>query len=448
MFNYPDNWNELTLEEKQEARLEPWLSPEAEFATSEAEEAYQRRTRRLRDVLQLRKPDRVPAIPLFAGVVAEHTEVSHADLMYDYDKSVEAIIAFHEEYKPDYQAAPNFLPGKMYDILGLKTYNWPGDGLRENVTFQMVEKEYMTADEYDQLIADPESFYMRTYMPRAFEALEGWSMLPSFFGSMEFPMVPIMMAPVAAPPVQQAFQAFLEAAQATAEWLGASAKSGGYLVGEMGLPATAGGFSKAPFDIIGDTLRGTHGVMVDIYRHPDKVIAACERLVPIAVQLAVQAATGSGNPFILVPLHKGADGFMSNEQFERFYWPTLKATILGIVEEGAIPWMFVEGGYNQRLDIIADADLPAGKTMWMFDQTDMAAVKEAFGDWACFGGNVPAPLLHAGTPEKVADYIENLIDTVGQDGGYFLSPGAVVDHAKPENLHAFIETAHEYGVYA
>jgi len=447
MFTYPENWNSMSMKEKQEARLAPWLSPEIEFATEEAEAAYKRRTQRLKDVCQLKTPDRVPAIPLFAGVVADHTKVTHGEMMYDYDKAVEAIINFHEEYQPDYQAAANFLPGKVFDVLGLKTYRWPGDGLPGDVTFQMVEKEYMTADEYDQLIADPESFYMRTYMPRAFEALEGWAMLPSFYGSMEFPMIPIMMAPVSAPPVQQAFKAFLEAANATAEWLGASAKMGGQLVAGMGLPATAGGFSKAPFDIIGDTLRGTRGIMMDLYRHPDKVIAACERLVPIAVQLAVQAATGSGNPFILVPLHKGADGFMSNEQFETFYWPTLKATILGIVEEGAIPWMFVEGGYNQRLEIIAESDLPPGTTMWMFDQTAMEHVKETFGDWACFGGNVPASLLHSGTPEQVEDYVKGLIDTVGQDGGYFLSPGVVVDQAKPENLHAYIKTAREYGVY-
>jgi len=447
MFNYPENWGSLTVDEKQEARLAPWLSPQVEFDTSAAEDAYKRRAQRVKDVLELKVPDRVPAIPLFAGAVADYTEVSHKDLMYDYEKAVEAIVKFHRDFEPDYQAAPNFLPGKLYDVLGLETYRWPGDGLPEDVTFQMAEKEYMRADEYDQLIADPESFYMRTYMPRAFEALEGWRMLPLFFGTVEFPMIPFMMAPVAAPPVQKAFEAFMEAGRATAEWLGAQARSGAQLVGGMGLPATVGGFSKAPFDIIGDTLRGTHAVMLDLYRQPEKVIAACERLVPIAVQMGIEACNGTGNPFVLIPLHKGADGFMSNDQFERFYWPTLKATIEGIIEEGVIPWMFVEGSYNQRLEIIAASDLPTGKTMWMFDQTEMEAVRDAFGDWACFGGNVPAPLFHAGTPEQMADHVKMLIDTVGGDGGYFLSPGAVIDHARPENMHAYIDTAREYGVY-
>ena len=33
-------------------------------------------------------------------------------------------------------------------------------------------------------------------------------------------------------------------------------------------------------------------------------------------------------------MHRGADGFMSDEQLERFYWPTLKAVLLGLIEAG------------------------------------------------------------------------------------------------------------------
>jgi len=108
-----------------------------------------------------------------------------------------------------------------------------------------------------------------------------------------------------------------------------------------------------------------------------------------AVQLA-QEELRSGNPFALIPLHKGADGFMSNADFQKFYWPTLQATLLGLIQEGVVPFLFVEGGYNQRLDVIANSGLPTGRTMWPFDKTNMAAVKQKFGSWACIGGNVPA----------------------------------------------------------
>jgi uroporphyrinogen-III decarboxylase len=124
----------------------------------------------------------------------------------------------------------------------------------------------------------------------------------------------------------------------------------------------------------------------------------------------------------------------------------LKAVILGLIQEGLVPYLFAEGGYNRRLETIVDPDIPAGTTVWMFDQTDMKEVKKRLGGWACFGGNVPSSLLMASTPEAVRTHVKQLIDDVGRDGGYVLSTGAVVDDARPENLHAMIDTCKEYGV--
>ena len=93
-------------------------------------------------------------------------------------------------------------------------------------------------------------------------------------------------------------------------------------------------------------MRGTKGVIIDMYRCPEKVVAACERLVPIAIDWVLKRAKPASTPLIFIPLHKGADGFMSNEQFHMFYWPTLKAVILGLIEQGFIPYLFAEGRYS------------------------------------------------------------------------------------------------------
>ena len=104
-----------------------------------------------------------------------------------------------------------------------------------------------------------------------------------------------------------------------------------------------------------------------------------------------------------MPLHKGADGFMSDEQFSTFYWPSLQAVLLGLIEEGYIPFLFAEGRYNSRLEIITD--LPKASTVWLFDQTDMAKAKETIGQVACIQGNVPLSLIYAGTAEETAAYV-------------------------------------------
>src|SRR5512139_3964145 len=103
-------------------------------------------------------------------------------------------------------------------------------------TFQFVECEYMRADKYDAFIADPESFMLRTYMPRVFKNLPGLSMLPTFFGATELPFVPFMMMNYAFPPVQETLQAMMDAAKLTMEWLGANGRAGAVVLGERGLP--------------------------------------------------------------------------------------------------------------------------------------------------------------------------------------------------------------------
>jgi uroporphyrinogen-III decarboxylase len=213
----------------------------------------------------------------------------------------------------------------------------------------------------------------------------------------------------------------------------------------MGWPGYFGGASKAPFDILGDTLRGTREVIIDMYRRPEKVIAACERLVPVAIDWALKRPGGIATPVVFLPLHKGADGFMNDEQFHTFYWPTLRAVLLGLIEEGCIPILFAEGRYGSRLEAIMD--LPKGRTIWYFDQTDMAKAKKTIGQVACIEGNVPLSLIYAGTPEDTAAYVRNLIEVAGEGGGYILNMGAVTDDGKDENLRAMIDTALEYGRY-
>ncbi len=439
----------LSPREKMESRFAAWLSPEGvPFATPEAEAAYKERVQMVIDVVQLRKPTRVPVMlntgfyPFaYAGVTAE-------EAMYDYEKLGYALKKYHADFLPDSLAsAPIYGPGKVFDALDYQLYRWPGRGVSTTSPYQCVEAEYMQADEYDAFINDPSGFFMRSYLPRIFGALGPWNMLAPFTDILELPFLGGFMVPVGIPPVQESFQKLMEAGQLAFEWIHAAVAIDGATITTLGIPPLIGGFTKAPFDTLGDTLRGTRAIMLDMFRQPDKLLAALDRLVPIAIEMGVRSTTTNKNPVCFIPLHKGADGFMSNEDYRKFYWPTLKAVVLGLIEQGVVPYLFVEGGYNQRLDIIADPDIPAGSTLWLFDQTDMLEVKKRFSGWACFGGNVPASMLLAATPQQVSDYVKKLIDDLAGDGGYILSNGSVMDDAEPANLHALIDTGKEYGVY-
>jgi uroporphyrinogen-III decarboxylase len=185
--------------------------------------------------------------------------------------------------------------------------------------------------------------------------------------------------------------------------------------------------------------------MMDMYRQPDKLLKAMEALVPIMIGMGIGAMQQTGNPLIFIPLHKGADGFMSDEQFKKFYWPTLKTVIRGLIEGGCIPFPALEGHWGSRLKVIQD--IPKGKTVWMVDQSDMVKVKETLGKNACLLGNVSSSMLKLATPDEVKGYCKKLIDTAGKGGGFIMGNGAFFDEAKPENVKAMVDFTKEYSVY-
>jgi uroporphyrinogen-III decarboxylase len=252
------------------------------------------------------------------------------------------------------------------------------------------------------------------------------------------------IAPFARPDVEAAFKALTDAAKELEKWMTATAEASREDV-IAGYPPFGGSFSGAPFDMIGDMLRGTHGIMLDMFKQPDKLLEALEKITPMTIDLAVSEADSSLSPIVMMPLHKGADSFMSDEQFEKFYWPTLRKVLIGVIDEGLVPMPLAEAYYNRRLDVIKD--LPRSSTIWWFERTDMAKAKEVLGNVSCIAGNVPTSLLSTGTPQDIKEYCRKLIETCGKGGGYILTGASSVEETTAENLRAMVEAAKEYGTY-
>jgi uroporphyrinogen-III decarboxylase len=439
-------WEEMSSDEKQEALLAKWVSAEGvEFISPEAEKAYKERATRFKDAIQLRKlPDRVPAFIIHGFYPAIYAGLTPQEVMYDYEKCTSAWKKFNMDFVPDgHIGAVVPGPGKLFDILDYKLYSWPGHGVSPEYGYQCNEGEYMKADEYDAFIEDPSNFYSNTYLPRICGALEAFT-APSLTNVLEMYGAGYNFIPFGLPPVQAAYKVLFEAGAEALKWVGAIGAHAAEMAA-AGIPAFWDGPAKAPFDMIGDTLRGTKGIMTDMYRQPDKLLKAMEVMTPLVIKMGVGGAKASGVPIVAVVLHKGADGFLSDEQYKKFYWPYLKKILLGFIDEGIVPFCFAEGGYNTRLEIVRD--LPRGKVIWWLDHTDMVRAKKVLGDVACIGGNVPPDLLAVGTPEQVKDYVKKLIDNCGEGGGYILGNGTVLEQAKPENLHAMVDFTKEYGVY-
>ena len=193
----------------------------------------------------------------------------------------------------------------MFAALDYKLYSWPGHGVSETASYQYNEKEWMVPEDYDQLISDPTDYLLRTYLPRTVGAFAGFGGLSSFLDYIELPFVFGQVLGWGSDEMVAGLEK-LTAAARVGQRLGKLVLPGHGRSHGPGLPAaTPDRATKAPFDILGDTLRGTKGVIIDMYRRPDKVLAACERLVQVAVDWPLRKARSRRGPTLLHPAAQG-----------------------------------------------------------------------------------------------------------------------------------------------
>jgi uroporphyrinogen-III decarboxylase len=396
--------------------------------------------------ISIEEADRVPCNLPIGYIPAYYAGYDLKTVMYDYEKQRDAWLKFMYDFGDmDCYGGPFLiLPAKALEILDHKMHKWPGHGLADNVpSYQFVESEYMKTDEYEHLIQDPSDFWLRVFMPRqagVFAPLADFMHLNPMIG------IPIDTVPAFSTPEMRAmFKKIWAADDEMNRWK--------KVAGEVSLTALSlgypsfngGGFSGAPFDMLTDFMRGSRGIFLDMYRQPDKIHEAMDRLVPIMIEQAVKSAENSLSPILMMPLHKGEKGFMSPSQFETFYWPTFKKVLLGIIEEGLVPMPFAEGNYIPRLEIIQD--MPRGSIVWYFEYMDMAQAKRTVGKKNCIMGNLPVSVMVTGTAKEVKEGCRKLIEDCAPGGGYILNASASVDKGKVENLHAMMDAAVEYGKY-
>jgi hypothetical protein len=442
MAGKPDNWNQLTAEKKRKIRLDAWISgDQIQFESPEARTKYQERAKRFRDALELKTPDRVPIAGLGGAFIYRRAGIPQKATMYDrWEEAAKAVLKFQQDFQPDSSAATFMMCGASMELLGQTNMKWAGRGLPDDVQYQFVEQEYMKADEYARFLGDPSDYVLRAFLPRQYTGLKGLKKLP-WFGSDGIQIGGRVIASFMDPEVQEAFGILKRAAEMSLIPAKISMKTANRLQA-MGYPRLFMGFGAAPFDVLGDTLRGTRGILTDLYRCPDQVIKSCEKILELT---PIPEIPLGEPPLVMMPLHKGDDSHISLKQFERFYWPTFKQLMLNMIDQGLMPAPFAEGTYNQRLNHLTE--MPKASVLWFFDRTDMHKAKDILGGHSPIMGNVPITMIATGTPEQVKACCKDLVDYCGKGGGYILCSGTQLDDAKEDTVKAMIDFTKEYGVY-
>lgn len=405
------------------------------------------RSKRITDALQLKQPDRIPIQLGFGYMLAEMAGITRQEQHENGAKEIELLEKAALYFQPDSVMALFNNPAASL-VVGDRMTKFPGHGLLPNGSFQFIEGEYMKPEDYDAFLEDPADWSLRKYWPRVFPELEGLSLLPPLgmaaFGTYSL----ISIGALAAPPIVKALQTLAKAVEAQAR-ADLRAVQTVQRLAEVGFapPTFVGSITEAPFDFMSDTLRGMRGVMLDIHRRPEKLLAAEEKVLHFQLEYAINWSRATGINVSFIPLHRGSDGFMSLPQFEKFYWPQLKALMLGLVENGIMPFVFYEGVWDQRLHYLAE--LPKAKTAGLFQFSDIFKVKQVLGDTMCILGGMRNSLLQAGTVEQVREHTQRVCEEVGKGGGFIMTTGiGEMEGCRPDLVKAWVDATHEFGVYA
>ena len=400
------------------------------------------------DAIQLKQPDRIPIQIGFGGMIAELAGVTRQELYENPEKMREALVSAALRFQPD-SASGVFGSPELARVLGDRTTRWPGYGLGADGSFQMIEDEYMKAEDYDDFLEDPTDWAIRVYLPRIFAELEGLADLPPLAACTLKGYVGMLLniGIRNTEPLKKALRALLRALDVHSQWM-AEMASTGQRMAEAGFPALPfmQTYLNAPFDDMGDTLRSMRGQFTDMRRRPEKLLEGEEKWRRLEVKRLLALHRKQPYSFALFPLHRGSDGFISLDQFERFYWPQLKSLIMTCVENGITPYVFYEGIWDQRLKYLTE--LPKGKTIGYFDNTDLFKAKEVIGDTMCIMGGMKVSLLAGGTVEEVRDLTRRLCQVVGKGGGYIMTSNAgELEGCNPELIKTWVDATREFGAY-
>jgi hypothetical protein len=396
---------------------------------NKAEQLYSERLTRYVTAMRNGMPDRVPLRPLAAEVTARYAGFTCQEVTHDYRKAFEAVIRCCKDFDWD-AVVPNmvYVWTGLTQAIGLRYYGVPGIDLPADVGFQYREPSeanaFMKREEYDDLIADPVRFLYERWLPR-------------------------VTTEVCAPGQPTSYRnnlSFVKGGMAMMNYFHAFGPQVERMRRECGTVSAICGMLKAPLDILADKLRGYVGLAFDLMEMPEKVLAACEALMPHLAWIALTSADPEKQIPIPIWMHRGCTPFISTEHFRSIYWATLKPILEALWAQGNQVLFYAEGKWDAHLE--AFGELPARSIIFHIDRGDPTRVQSALGRKFCLSGGVPNSLLAYGKPEEVKAHCRRLIESLGAEGGYIMDASAIIQSdATIENLKAMTEATLEYGRY-
>ncbi len=356
------------------------------------------------------KPDRVPvAMPMGNGYAAKSLGYTQADVTMDGFKGVDAHVKAYDDFG-GCDAIMVIGETLEADVLIAQLplrFKLPGKELPDDYQRQAHEAEILKPEDYDRIIEQGwTDFYYNDYIYR----ISDWA--PEEIDDR----------------IQYAVDVYDYASKK---------------YGERDMQDLFCSGDGSPFYQLSLT-RSLIPFSEDLFFSSDKLAKVMDVMLEDSIKRVISDCKDVKKPIIMYGEERASGSYYPLDIFEKFWMPYATKFVDAMISEGIFIAFHLDNNFIKNLEYFKQ--FPKNSFCLQLDSTtDIFAAKEILKGHCSLMGDVPPSLLSLGSKEEVEAYCKKLIDEVGYDGGFILSPGCEVPaNCKPENLKAMVDFTKTY----
>lgn len=376
---------------------------------------------RIKSTMAGKPTDRVPVILDFEiSYACEYAGIDFLEATWNYDKIIEAYEKILDTFEMDANLGMGWLPPQRNEILGSKT--WIQN--RRNGTMQHPEVMSLSADDYPALIEDPLRCIVERVLPGMYSALGKDSVKD----------------------ITAISKALLFEKRQVTDFYNKLYD----LTYAKGVPIYYGTMFYAPFDLLGDHLRGITQISMDLRRKKRELEAACEALAPVMTDYVENTLPVDADGISCACSWVHLPPMISPRHFEKFFWPTFKNVCDTLAAKGHTLYLQFQGDYTDGRYFDYYSELPEGKVILAVEHQDFKKTLDILGSKNMVCCSYPLDYLTNYSTEECLDKARELMD-IGMETKRFYfgfnKPAFSFKDAPPEKMKAVIDFVNAYGKY-
>ena len=382
---------------------------------------YEERIQNIKNAMCGQTAAHVPILADFeTSYACEYAGLDFMRASWDYTLIIEAYEKLLSDFEIDATFGLGWIPPQRSFLLGSRT--WIQN--RENGIMQHPEVMALSDTEYPALIADPMACIIKNILPKMYSAI----------GKDD----------------QKAISAIAQTLLFEKNQMTNFYNQLCTVTYDHEVPIYYGSMFYAPFDLIGDHLRGLTQISLDMRRRKKELEAACEALAPVMIDYVENTLPADESGLSCACAFVHLPPMISPRNFDKFFWPTFKKVCDTLVEKGHYLYLQFQGDYSDGRYLDYYAELPKDKVIIAIQNQDFTKTLEAFKGKNMVSCAYPLDYLTHYPLQECLDKAKELMDIGMAYGQFYFGFNKAPFHiseAEPEKMKAVLQFVREYGKY-